>query len=788
MPINFVWDIFDEIVALLLVATIAGLFAVRLRQPLIIGFIAVGILAGPSGLNWIKSVDQIHIMAEMGLALLLFIVGLKLDVHLIRNMGRVALATGMGQVLFTSVGGFFISLAFGMNVVTSVYVAVALTFSSTIIIVKLLSDKKETDSLHGRIAIGFLIVQDIVVVLAMIALSAFSGERAEQPVIQAVKIIAKGLGLLAWVWLSATYILPRVLPLIARTSELLVLFGIMWALALANVGEMMGFSKEIGAFLAGVSLASVPYREAIGAKLVSLRDFLLLFFFIELGSRLDMSLLGSQVWLAIPLSLFVLIGNPVIVMVIMGIMGYRKRTSFLAGLTVAQISEFSLILIAMGAKLGHVGDDAVGVVTLVGLITIGLSTYMILYSQNLYERLSRYLGVFERKIPFREDSRRAAMDAAEFTDTMILGLGSYGSGIAEEFISRGRTVIGIDFDPQAIGKWSERGLQTIFCDVRDSEIAQTIQLDHVRWVISSIRDSDTNVSLLGSLKRAGYKGLVAVAAYDKAEEDALVATGANLVFNPFEDAAVEAADLVFETEEQIARKAMDKLIESMSEHYIICGFGRMGQQIVKDLQRESVTLVVVESNPEQLPRLAERNVPHVVGNASEDETLLRAGIKRARGLIAVGPTDEDNVFVVLTARVLNPALFIVARSILEENEDKLRRAGADKVMSPYILGGRQIAGAVTKPEIMEFLELVLHSDQFDTAVAHIVVPEGSSQIGKSLEDLGLWSSCGVTVLAIRRQDEIFANPCSTFVIEAGDEVICMGSQVQLEGAKVFLNS
>lgn len=232
---------------------------------------------------------------------------------------------------------------------------------------------------------------------------------------------------------------------------------------------------------------------------------------------------------------------------------------------------------------------------------------------------------------------------------------------------------------------------------------------------------------------------------------------------------------------------MDKLIEQMKDHFIICGYGRMGQQIVKDLSREKVPLVVVESNPEQLPKLEERNIPHVVGNASEDSTLLKAGVDRARGLISVLPTDEDNVFVVLTARVLNPNLYIVARSILKENEDKLRRAGANKVMSPYILGGRQMAAAVTKPEVMEFLELVLHSDQFDTNVAHITVSPNSPHVGQSLADLGLWQNCGVTVLAVRRGEEIHANPCPSYEIQAGDEVICIGSQAELENAQNYLN-
>lgn len=160
--------------------------------------------------------------------------------------------------------------------------------------------------------------------------------------------------------------------------------------SLAALGEWAGFSKEAGAFLAGFSLASTTYRDAISARLAGVRDFLLLFFFLDLGAKLEFSTLGGEVWPAVVLSIFVLIGNPMIVMAIIGCMGYRKRTGFLAGLTVAQISEFSIIFVAMGVSLGHVGVEALGLTTLVGLTTIALSTYMILYSHPLYEKLAPY--------------------------------------------------------------------------------------------------------------------------------------------------------------------------------------------------------------------------------------------------------------------------------------------------------------------------------------------------------------------------------------------------------------
>ena len=538
-------SIFLEFAAILAVATLVGAAGLVLRQPLIVSFLAAGIILGPSALGWVTGGEQIELLAQMGIALLLFVVGLKLDLHIIRTMGPVALATGLGQVLFTSVFGFLIALALGMSTVGALYVGVALTFSSTIIIVKLLSDKKEIDALHGRVAVGFLIVQDIVVVLAMIGLTALGAGTAAEPdnlAIEMALVLLKGAGMLAAIAVLMKYVLPILTRHIAHSAELLILFAITWAVTMAAIGDYLGFSKEVGAFLAGVSLASTPFREVIGARLVSLRDFLLLFFFIELGSGLEMATLGSQVGPAIILSLFVLIGNPVIVMTIMGYMGYQKRTGFLAGLTVAQISEFSLILAALGFSLGHVDRDSVGLITLVGLITISGSTYMILYSHPLYERLAPLLSVFERKKAYRETEYDT--DEKGRPEILIFGLGRYGCGIADILRDQGRKVLGIDIDPEVVWSQAKENLQVRFGDAGDPEFLESLPLRHVKWVVSTARERDVNLALLKSLRRDGYQGKVALTASSNMDVSQLQQAGADLVLKPFLDASAKAADWI----------------------------------------------------------------------------------------------------------------------------------------------------------------------------------------------------------------------------------------------------
>ena len=538
-------SVFQEIAALLLFAAAVGALALWLRQPLIVGYILVGILAGPSVLGRVMAQDQVDLLAKMGIAVLLFVVGLKLDLHLIRTLGSVALATGLGQVLFTSVIGYLLAVALGLEPVAALYISVALTFSSTIIIVKLLSDKREIDTLHGRIAVGFLIIQDIVVVLVMIGLSALGVASASDQVGRTLLLLVlKGAGLLGGVALLMRYVLPGLLHHLARSLELVVLFAIAWAIFLAILGDTLGFSKEVGAFLAGISLASTRYREAIGTRLISLRDFLLLFFFIALGAQLDLAHLGTQLGPSIILSLFVLIGNPLIVMSIMGFMGYRKRTGFLAGLTVAQISEFSLILGALGVSLGHIGKEALGMITLVGLITICLSTYLILYSAPLYRRLAPWLGIFERPFPYREKGQDESQGPS--VDVILFGLGRYGNQMARDLMQRKLNVLGVDFDRQVVTTWQKEGLAARYGDAEDPEFPATLPLNQAQWVVSTIPQLDVNLSLLDALRNSGFSARMAFTAHSRRHAEILQESGADLILTPFAHAAREAAEILIE--------------------------------------------------------------------------------------------------------------------------------------------------------------------------------------------------------------------------------------------------
>ena len=527
---------FAELALLLIVTALAGAVAVRLRQPVLIAYLVVGILVGPAGFELVRSYDQLDLLAQIGVAVLLFMVGLKLDLTHVRHIGPVALATGLGQLGFTILFGFLIILALGKGIMEALYVAVALTFSSTIIIIKLLSDKRELDSLHGRIAVGFLIVQDIAVVLAMMAMSALRGAADAAAWEVAVSLLARVSGAALLMFVLMRYLLPGVARSMARSQELLLVFAIAWGTGLAALGEWAGFSKEAGAFLAGFSLASTAYREAIGARLSGIRDFLLLFFFIDLGAKLDFSTLGGELWPAALLSVFVLIGNPLIVMAIMGYMGYRKRTGFLAGLTVAQISEFSIVFVAMGISLGHVGVEALGLTTLVGVITITLSTYMILYSQSLYGRLAAWLRLFERRRPYRELAVERQTHGIDPPEVVVFGLGRYGERLAKRLQEEGLSVLGVDFDPELVRRLRRQGLKVRFGDSQDPDFLDSLPLAEATWAVSTLPDPESNRALLYALTATRFGGEIAIVARDESQGAALWRAGAPIVLYPFRDA------------------------------------------------------------------------------------------------------------------------------------------------------------------------------------------------------------------------------------------------------------
>jgi Kef-type K+ transport system membrane component KefB len=551
---------FYEITALLALGALLGAIGQWLRQPLIAAFIVAGIVAGPNVLGVMSDPAQVQLLGELGVAVLLFLVGLKLDPGLLRTLGPVALLTGSAQVLITAVVGAGLAMAFGHPPQSAATIGLALTFSSTIIVIKLLWDKGEVDSLHGRVALGLLIAQDLLVVVLMGVLAGMRGAGGGL-----AYAALGGVGLLAVVLVVMRFLAHSVLTRLARSPELLVTFALAWAALLAGFAEHFGLGKELGGLMAGVALAATPFREALASRLASVRDFLLLFFFVSLGASLDFGALDGQLLPAVALSALVLLGKPLIVMPILTLAGYGRRTAFMASVTLGQISEFSLILTALARQAGLLDAGAQALITVVGLVSIGLSTYLVTYSGTLYARIEPWLARFAG-----DKSRRgAASEAMAPADVILFGLGRYGTFIAEGLHARGLKVLGIDFDPQMVTRWQARGLAAHYGDATDPDFGMALPLAEARWVVcaipvhgGSLTHDDPRLTLVDALRTQGYRGRIAVAIQQPEDMRALYARDVDLILMPMADAAAEAVDLITGDMGGAEREQRERLLET----------------------------------------------------------------------------------------------------------------------------------------------------------------------------------------------------------------------------------
>lgn len=493
---------------LTIILTLAGLIAFLVsffKQPSILAYIITGLILGPYGYYSLQQGETFQAMAQIGVTLLLFMVGLELDLSHLKAIGKTALFTGVGQIIFTSGVGFLILKILNFSVISSLYIALALTFSSTIIIVKLLSQKKDLQSLYGKIVVGIFLVQDFVAVLILLTLSSlapdtssiYSGLPAWQNII--FMLVRALILILIIAWLS-TKVFPKIINRIGKSEELVLIFALAWALGLAAFVSMpvIGFSLEIGGFLAGLSLARSAVHYEISARIKPLRDFFLILFFIVLGSGFSLSNVFTLGVPLVVLSLFVLIGNPLIVMFLLALQGYKPRTGFLAGVTVAQISEFSLILAALGAKLGHLNSKEVGLVTMIGIVTIALSSYMILYASAIYEKLKFFLRIFN----FRKGSAEKNLHE-NFLENHVILVGAHrlGKHIVEVLKKQKKPFVLVDFNPEIIEQYSQQGLNAVCGDIADPYIQELVNLSKSKLIISTIPDLNDSLALVDAIKR-----------------------------------------------------------------------------------------------------------------------------------------------------------------------------------------------------------------------------------------------------------------------------------------------
>lgn len=515
-------DIFLELSLIIAVGAVVSILMQLMKQPLIIAYIATGLLVGPTVFNIVTDNESLEIFADIGISLLLFLVGLGLNPKVIREIGKVAVLTGVGQVVFTTLVGYLlVEATTDLSRTGSLYVAIGLAFSSTIIILKLLSDKKEQMRLHGKIATGFLLVQDIIATIALIVVSANGSGGLQSS--QLIMLGAKGIGIGIALYVISTYLLPILNKTIAGSQELLFLFSIAWGLGVGAVFKITGFSLEVGALVGGVSLAQFSYAQEAAARLKPLRDFFLILFFVVLGSQLELSNILTVLPPAIVLSLFVLIGNPLIVIMIMGLLGYTKKTSFKTSLAVAQISEFSLVLMLLARDLGQIDDQTLSLVTVVGLITIGVSSYVILYDEKLFSIFERYLSLFERR------KTKPELRSNAKNELLLFGYKKGGSEFVKVFKKLKKPFLVIDYDPEVIDTLERKDINYLYGDITDPDFLEEAGVNNARLLVSTVNNFETNRFLLRTFEQINKDCVIICPADDIKEAAELYELGAGYV-------------------------------------------------------------------------------------------------------------------------------------------------------------------------------------------------------------------------------------------------------------------
>lgn len=477
-------------------------FLVQLfKQPMIISYIITGLIVGPLFLNLINdSQEFFNVFAELGVILLLFLVGLSLNIDYLRKIGKVAAVTGIGQVIFTSIIGFGVLLLLGFAKSASAFLAVSITFSSTIIIMKLLTDKQEASSVYGRYTIGLMLVQDIIAILIMILLPSLTGEKSL--LFSMLSLIAKSSALFFAVYLLTRAILPKFLDNAAKSGEFLLIFSLAWCFALAGLAEMAGLTLEVGAIIAGLSLGSSPYQAEISSRIKPLRDFFIALFFIILGSEMKIGNLQASLWPGLILSLFILVGNPLILYLLFRAMKFTRRNSFLAGLTAAQVSEFGFVLLFLGQKMGYFGDELLPVFTLVALSTIFISTYLITHSSRIYDLIAPYLNKFGK------DDYQCPDDVCERYDVIVFGYHRLGWKICQSLADMKASFAVVDFDPAAVKKLADRKIPHFFGDATEVEFLDELPFRQAKIVISTIPDADGQLTLIKHVRKVNRKALI----------------------------------------------------------------------------------------------------------------------------------------------------------------------------------------------------------------------------------------------------------------------------------------
>ncbi|MBI4439565.1 cation:proton antiporter [Candidatus Woesearchaeota archaeon] len=542
-------DIFLAIGIMLIVATILSYLARMINQPMIPAYVVAGVILGPL-LGIITNSGIIGTLSEIGIAFLLFIAGLELDLRKLREVGAVASIGGLAQIISLFSAAFLLSLIFGFGKIESVYLGLIVALSSTMVIVKILSDKRSIDTLHGRIIIGILIVQDIVAIISLSILRSVDSFSGFFMLISAVKAVI----LIGLVVVFTRLIIPHIFRRAAKNQEILFLMAITFLFAISllfqHIGSIIvsilqnidvslsgeiinvlspGFSIAIGAFAAGVGLAGLPFNFQIIGQVKPLRDFFSTIFFVSLGLGVSISSVREVILPFVALLVLVVALKPLIVFILVSFFGYLHRPSFIAGISLGQISEFSLILVSQGFLLGHVSQGIVTITILLAVFSIIITSYLMEYETPIYLWMSSYISGLDK---VTATSANLGNVPKGRYDVIVCGYNRIGFSIGNTLKRLKKKMLVIDYNPDVIRKLKEEKVPCIFGDIGNNEIMERVDLKHARIVISTVPTLNDNEMIIEKAKKENPKISIILTANQIDEALTLYEKGADYVILP----------------------------------------------------------------------------------------------------------------------------------------------------------------------------------------------------------------------------------------------------------------
>jgi len=541
-----------------LIVFLLTFFFQLIKQPILIPYILSGIIISNFLISDFKFQELISILAEIGVALMLFIVGLELKLKNLKEIGVLSGIIGSLQEIFTIAAGVILALLLKFNLVEAFYLGCALSFSSTIIMVKLISDKGDLEKFYGKLAVGFLLIQDLITVLIILSLPFLNiGEIS----ISKTNFLI-GLILMFLIPFLSYKILPKIENLLSKSKELLFLFSITFVLVVSAIFKYLNIGLEIGALIAGVSLSSLISSNEISFRLRPVRDFFLILFFVYLGYNVRISHINNILFQGLVLTLFVLIFNPIIMLLLLKPLNISPKSSFLLSLTSSQISEFSFILINLGIKYGHIEDYLLSLISFVGLATFLGSTYIFNQGDYLYEIFKKYLHKF-----YKKKKEEAYPNDYEI---ILFGCDRIGLSFLKLFQRINISFLVIDYNIEKVKELQELGVNVIYGDASEVDLLEDLKLENVKLIVSTIPDFYVNKLILNIYKNRNNNGIFICTSYNIGEAMELYKLGANYVILPHflggEHASHIVEENLFEISkyEKLKEEEIRKLEERMS--------------------------------------------------------------------------------------------------------------------------------------------------------------------------------------------------------------------------------